>query len=390
MTTAPEIVPRLSWSANERIKRAPPAYADALRFAVVHHTAGSNRYTRAQSAAIVRAIQVYHVRGNRWNDVGYNFLVDKYGQVFEGRAGGIERNVVGAHAQGFNTGSVGVALLGSYGSTAVTTAAQNAIARLLAWRLDLAHLDPLSTLTWLSAGNPRFRAGAPVFLRTISGHRDTGFTSCPGNVLYARLPRIARATAALGLPKLYTPVVRGSIGRSVRFTARLSSELPWTVAVYDPEGGPLALGSGTGPTVDWTWDARGAVSGRYTYLISAGPDVRPAFGTFGGKAPPLRLTGASADPPVISPNGDGHEDATTISYTLSVTATVTATLVDSAEQPLSTLFSDWKPAGKHAFLFSAEGIADGDYTLVLSAAGGGARTVTARIPLVVDRTLPPA
>ena len=73
-----------------------------MYFAVVHHTAGSNSYTAAQSAAIVRAIELYHVKGNGWNDIGYNFLVDKYGQVFEGRIGGIERNVVGAHAEGFN------------------------------------------------------------------------------------------------------------------------------------------------------------------------------------------------------------------------------------------------------------------------------------------------
>ena len=115
-TTAPAIVTRLAWRASESIRRGAPRYASSLRFAVVHHSAGSNSYTKAQSAAVVRAIQLYHVRGNGWDDVGYNFLVDKYGQVFEGRFGGIERNVIGAHAQGFNTGSVGVALLGNYNS----------------------------------------------------------------------------------------------------------------------------------------------------------------------------------------------------------------------------------------------------------------------------------
>src|SRR5439155_7584360 len=84
---SPLIVPRLGWSANERIRRAPPRYAPALRLAIVHHTAGSNSYSRYQSAAIVRAIEVYHVLGNGWDDIGYNFLVDKYGQVVEGRYG---------------------------------------------------------------------------------------------------------------------------------------------------------------------------------------------------------------------------------------------------------------------------------------------------------------
>src|SRR5436190_6858222 len=113
---SPSILTRLAWGANEAIRRAPPVYASSVQFALVHHTAGSNSYTASQSAAIVRSIEVYHVKGNGWNDIGYNFLVDKYGQVFEGRAGGIMRNVIGAHAQGFNTGSVGISLLGSYDS----------------------------------------------------------------------------------------------------------------------------------------------------------------------------------------------------------------------------------------------------------------------------------
>jgi hypothetical protein len=387
VASSPAIVPRLAWSANERITRAA-RYADELRFALVHHTAGSNRYTRAQSAAIVRAIQLYHVRGNGWNDVGYNFLVDKYGQVFEGRGGGVERNVIGAHAEGFNTGSVGVALLGNYSGTAVSAAAQDAIARLLAWRLDLAHVDPLSSLSWLSAGNARFARGAPVFLRAISGHRDTGFTSCPGGVLYARIPRIARAAAAVGLPKLYTPAARGTLGRTVRFTARLTGTLPWTVAVYDPQGAPLALGSGLGPAVDWTWDASGAGTGRYSYLFSAGPTVRTAFGTFGGRAPPLRVTEVFATPPTISPNGDGVDDSTTVSYVLSVTATVTVALLDPANAPLAALFSEWRPAGRHSFAFTADSIPDGAYTIAVSAATASGRPVTARTPLVVDRALP--
>jgi hypothetical protein len=301
----------------------------------------------------------------------------------------VERNVVGAHAQGFNTGSVGVAVLGSYGTGSVTRATESALATLLAWRLDLAHLDPLSRLTWASGGNSRFRAGAPVGLRAVSGHRDTGFTSCPGQALYARLPRLARAVAATGLPKLYDPAVRGTVGRAVRFTARLSAPLAWAVTVYDLESTPLATGGGTGTTVDWTWDARAAVPGRYTYLISAGPDVRPAFGTVGGPATPLRLTGASAVPAVFSPNGDGFEDTTTVSYRLSAAATVTATLLDPLGTTLATLFADWRPPGSHSFTFAADGIADGVYAIRLDAVGWDRRRVTARVPVGVDRTLGP-
>ena len=125
--TQPTIVRRSQWGADESIVRANPYYASAVRFAVVHHTAGTNSYSASESAAIVRGIQRYHVLANGWNDIGYNFLVDKYGQVFEGRGGGITKNVVGAHAEGFNTGSIGVAVLGNYESQKISAAARAAL-----------------------------------------------------------------------------------------------------------------------------------------------------------------------------------------------------------------------------------------------------------------------
>ena len=119
-TGSPRIVPRSGWKADEKIVRAAPRYAPVLRFAVVHHTAGSSSYRPEESAAIVRGIELYHVKANGWNDIGYNFLVDRYGQVFEGRGGGMQRNVIGAHAAGFNSGSVGIAVLGTYSGKAPT------------------------------------------------------------------------------------------------------------------------------------------------------------------------------------------------------------------------------------------------------------------------------
>src|SRR5712691_6844796 len=278
MTGSPPLIDREAWGANEAIRRAPPSYATALQFALVHHTAGSNSYTASQSAAIVRGIEVYHVKGNGWNDIGYNFLVDKYGQVFEGRYGGVDRAVIGAHAQGFNAGSFGVSVLGSYGSTGISAAAKASLERLLAWKLDLAHIDPLSTLIWPSGGNPRFPVGVPVVLRAISGHRDTGFTDCPGDAFYAELPQIARDVAALGGPKLYAPQELGSLGGPIRFSGRLSAALPWTVTVADANGMTAAQGTGTGSIVDWTWDTTLAPLQKYTWTIAA-PGARSASGT---------------------------------------------------------------------------------------------------------------
>jgi hypothetical protein len=386
MAGSPAIIMRKSWGADEKIRRAAPTYATSIGFAVVHHTAGTNKYTASQSAAIVRGIEAYHVKGNGWNDIGYNFLVDRYGQVFEGRFGGVDKNVIGAHAEGFNTGSVGVAVIGTYSDAAPPVAAQTALANLLAWRLDVAHVDPLGTVTWPSGGNPRFPTGTPVFLRAISGHRDTGFTSCPGNALYARLKALATQVSALGLPKLYGPSATGGLGGLVNFRARLSQALPWTVTVTAPDGSVVASGSGTSADVDWTWDASTVAKARYAWSIAAGPDVRPATGFVGTAPVALALSKTSAKPTTISPNGDGQQDKATISYTLSTSATVTAVLRSPDGSQLATLFSERRGPGTSTFAFTADGVADGRYQIVLTATDGKT-TVSKVIAVVVDRTV---
>jgi uncharacterized protein with LGFP repeats len=379
MTGSPRLISRPGWGANEAIRRAPPSYARNIQLAIVHHTAGSNSYTASQSAAIVRGIELYHVQGNGWNDIGYNFLVDKYGQVFEGRYGGVDRNVIGAHAEGFNTGSVGVALIGTYQTTAPTTAEKTALVNLLAWRLDLAHVDPLSTLTFTSGGDARFPAGTPVFLRAVSGHRDTGFTTCPGAVLYAQLGALARQAATTGLPKLYAPTVQGQLGGLIRFQARLSTALPWTVTVADPTGAVVATAGGTSDVIDWTWDASTAAQASYTWTISAGTSVRPATGAIGTAPVALAIKSLTAAPRTIS-------DTTQISYTLTAAATVTATLRDAGGQDVATLFTQQHAPGKQSFTFTATNVPEGHFQLVLTAANGKT-TVSASVPVVIDRTV---
>jgi hypothetical protein len=386
MTGSPLLLDREAWGADEAIRRAPPRYATSVQFALVHHTAGSNSYSPSQSAAIVRGIEIYHVKGNGWNDIGYNFLVDKYGQVFEGRYGGVDKPVVGAHAEGFNTGSVGVAVLGTYGSSAPPALATTALANLLAWRLDIAHVDPASTLTWVSGGNARFASGVPVFIRAVSGHRDTGFTTCPGAVLYSQLDAIARQAADTGVPKLYAPSVVGGIGGQVRIRARLSEPLPWTVTIADATGNVVATGTGTSQDIDWTWDAATAVQGSYSWTIAAGDNVRPAVGTIGAKPVSLAISSATALPRTITPNGDGQTDFSQISYTLTAPATVTATLRGPDGRDLSVLFSQPRGPGKQSFRFAATGVGDGRYEIVLSATDGRA-TVTSLVPVLVDRTV---
>src|SRR5205823_2836980 len=140
--------------------------------------------------------------------------------------------------------------------------------------LDVAHVDPLSTVTAISSGNARYPAGTPVFLRAVSGHRDTGPTSCPGNALYSRLATITNSVATTELPKIYAPTATGNLGGPILFHAQLTTELPWTVTVSDSSGKAVASGAGSGTAVDFAWDATSALPGRYSWVIDAGPTVR--------------------------------------------------------------------------------------------------------------------
>ncbi len=386
---SPPIVSRAAWGADESIRRNAPEYAPSIRLAIVHHTAGPNSYSPAEAAAIMRGIEIYHVKSNGWNDIGYNYLVDRYGTVYEGRYGGIDRNVIGAHARGFNTGSVGVAVIGTFSGEGIPAAAEASLEKLLAWRLDLAHVDPLSSFTAISGGSEKYVAGTSVVLRAVSGHRDTGSTECPGNLLYARLGAIAARAQAIGLPKLYEPAVTGALGGPVRFSARVSAPLPWKVTVTDALGQELATGSGLGPTVDWTWDASLVVAGGVHWRIDVA-GATSATGTI-GKAPasgPLAITGTPADPDTISPNGDGFADTSTISYTTTAPATVTATLLDATGGELAAVLpATLEPAGQHSLAFDGLGQPDGSYTILITATDSSGAAVSLQTPLSITRTL---
>jgi N-acetylmuramoyl-L-alanine amidase len=392
---SPRIIPRSGWNANEKIVRAAPRYAPVLRFAIVHHTAGASSYGPEESAAIVRGIELYHVKGNGWNDIGYNFLVDRYGQVFEGRGGGITRNVIGAHAEGFNTGSVGIAVIGMYSAKRPAREAEDALGKLLAWRLDVGHVDPASSAMITSGGNAKLRPGAGAYLRAISGHRDAGFTACPGNALYARLGQLREVALTTGLPKLYEPRLIGKLGSFMRFTARLSAPLPWKVTVMKPDGEEVAQKTGTGDRISWFWDSAGIASGRYRWTIEA-EGARPALGTIGNLppvAPPpvVRRPVASdllARPRVVSPDGDGYADLLTVDYTLNEPAAVSAALTDEKGLVVVSLAIDSRQQpGPQTLSFAPDALPDGRYRLILTARGDSGRTARLVDELVVLRTL---
>ncbi|MBN0971045.1 MULTISPECIES: N-acetylmuramoyl-L-alanine amidase [Gordonia] len=205
LTGGPQVVARQAWGADESIRCSQPVYSPQMRGAIVHHTAGSNDYTPQQSAEIVRGIYAYHARSLNWCDIGYNVLIDKYGQIFEGAFGGLDRNVEGTHTGGFNKETLGVSMIGNLEEAPPTAAMVSATGKFLRWRLGKAGLNPAGTATLTSEGfaGTKFAAGTQSNLPVISGHRDYNSTSCPGVHGYAALTAI-RALAG-GAPPAPEP-----------------------------------------------------------------------------------------------------------------------------------------------------------------------------------------
>jgi hypothetical protein len=301
-TVQPRIISRAGWGADERIRRAAPEYSDTVKAAFVHHTVQSNSYSPSESAALIRADYLYHVRSRGWNDIGYNFLVDRYGRVFEGRYGGITRAVLGAHAGGFNTDTTGVALLGTFTTTRPTSYMLAGLERLLAWKLDLTHVDPtgLTVLTSAGGANVRYPAGRRVVARTILGHGSTSYTTCPGSPTLRLLSSIRSAVSRIGRPKIYggsatTSRVRPEHGGYAGVHARFSSTVRWRVAVTGSNGATVRSFTGTGSEAKVRWNGRtttGALAppGWATMTVTAavsGATARPVVSrVFVDRTPP--------------------------------------------------------------------------------------------------------
>ncbi|MEW2136667.1 peptidoglycan recognition protein [Streptomyces sp. NPDC005409] len=193
----PRIVTRKGWGADESLREPGFVYTNTVKAAFVHHSASGNNYACKDAPAVIRSLYRYHVLSSGWRDIGYNFAVDKCGTVYEGRAGGVSKAVLGAHTMGFNTDSMGIAVLGTYTSTAPPAVAVDAVARLTAWKLGLFGRDPRAKTTLKSGGGNLYAKGTNVKMNVISGHRDGFATECPGKRLYAKLPPTRTASAKL-------------------------------------------------------------------------------------------------------------------------------------------------------------------------------------------------
>jgi hypothetical protein len=243
----PAIVSRAGWGADESLVATPNAYGTTVKAVFVHHTDTGNTYSCADSAAVVRSIFLYHVKTNGWNDIGYNFLVDKCGTLYEGRSGGVDRPVIGAHAYGFNTDSAGVAVLGTFTDIAPPQAALDTVAKVAAWKLGLDGGDPTGTTT-LTEGvkDGNFPYESSVTFKTISGHRNANSTACPGQLLYDKLPAIRTAAAQWTKPAdLTSTSLTGATKVNSTYYTKGAVTLGWHAAAvtgYDllDNGGAIA------------------------------------------------------------------------------------------------------------------------------------------------------
>jgi peptidoglycan hydrolase-like protein with peptidoglycan-binding domain len=207
-TARPAIGSRASWGANESLRRSSPSYGKVL-VGFVHHTVSANGYSAGNVPAMIRGIYAYHVQSLGWNDIGYNFLVDRFGRTWEGRYGGVARAVVGAQTANFNSVSTGVSAIGNYDVAGVPQAMTDAFKRILAWKLSLAGVPATGSV--LVNGRR---------LQRIAGHRDGFATACPGRYLYAKLPTIRLGAAGVRTVAVAVPAraVAATSSATTRYT----------------------------------------------------------------------------------------------------------------------------------------------------------------------------
>jgi len=411
MTTRPAIVTRAEWGANESWRSGSPDYAP-VKMAFVHHTDSGNDYTAAEAPAIVRGVYAYHTKSLHWSDVGYNFLIDRYGTIYEGRYGGVTKGVIGAQVLGFNTGSTGISVIGTFTSATPTSKSVVSLERLLEWKLDIHHVDPMGTGTLVCGYGQKFGTGQHVTFPAIAGHRDANYTDCPGGKLYAQLPNIRRVVARTGQPKIYGFMVEDPAispnGDGVQDSASIgftvSQTAAWRLEIRNDAGVLVRHVTGQGTVVDTTWAGRdddGKLLPDGVYSLQA--DATSAAGEARSAAADLRLDTvaphiANADiaPDPFSPNGDGQDDVATLAFRPGEAGTARVSVV-AADGSLLRRVTGWVAvtAADHKVKWdgrvsSSSGLKpapEGKATLLLELRDLAGNATSVRRTVMLDRTL---
>ena len=289
LPSMPTMISRAQWGANESWRNSQPGctknpeYADNIEYAVIHHTVSTNDYTPADTAALLRGIYDFHVHSNGWCDIAYNFLVDKYGQVFEGRFGGTHSAVIGGHTGGFNTRSTGVAMVGDFRTGAVPQAMYDSLRSLVAFKLGHHGVNPRGSVgVWtVNHESSKFPGGQLISVQTVLGHGDLSRTECPGTNLQAVIGRLRNDVAGdidrstdqrvagdwdndgddtVGFYDSGTWLFRNSNANGGPVDLRFDYGYPGTTPVYGDWDGDGTLGIGVYDNVTGWWYLRNSVT----------------------------------------------------------------------------------------------------------------------------------
>ncbi|MGV1004524.1 MAG: N-acetylmuramoyl-L-alanine amidase [Candidatus Nanopelagicales bacterium] len=296
----PTILSRADWGANEAWRSRAPIYTGAIKVGFVHHTASTSNYTAAQTAAQIRAIYSYHTQSLKHSDIDYNYVVDKFGRIWEGRAGGIDETVLGGHTAGFNDNSFAAVALGNFMNSAGApedfAAMTDSMARLFAWKLGRYGVNPASTASVVSAGYSkptRYAKGVTAQIPAMSSHQTVNYTDCPGDALQAVMPQMRALAASYSNVALSAPspevneFVAGSRS-ALAVSSYTTKAVNWRLEVLSPCSDTALR------IIDGATGAETPVSISWDLLDSSGATVLPATYT-------LRLTGTDSDGSAVAP-----------------------------------------------------------------------------------------